>query len=763
MIRTFRGAWSRRWTLLPLLLLTAVVVAGLVSVIGFAEGAGTSPAVAVPLLLLGLVAVPDTGRQLAAVRRGEIALGRLRGITGGQLYAILAVEPLLVLVTGALAGFLAGEAIAWVAGHTWIDSDTTLVGLSALPAVAGVVVVGLAAVLAGMAGSLREPLSEQVSLAQRPRAASTVAMFWSVLLLVGAGVAIYRSVVADATDGDWVVLAGPALVGLAVGQVAVWLIRLVGTAAVAATATRGLPAFLATRRLARVADAAGPVRLVVAACVVGAVSMTGAQQVGDWADDTARIRAGAPLRVDVDGDVAEALRLSHEIDPDGEHLIAAALVPGEGSVPARRAFLDTARFDAVLGDFYAGTPAAAVSAHLDDLTSREGVTLATGDTVAATVRGVSSRRGGLLNPVVVIQYVDDEGTASRTTLHLTLDETGAPASADGTVDDCAGGCEMTGLVLGRRPGDGHYPFVLTSLDFAGVDVLATDLKATTPSEFGNPGGPLAVDDGLMALADRARQTAVPATQAAGGARMPILATTSATWPDGPPLLDSPGGDERAAEVVDRVPALPLVEADGLLADLPLASSGALPTVPAAEVMVLAAADTPAAMLADLTEQAGAEPVTLASVERTTDEEVGAVRARVYALIALFCLAVAILVIASSVARLRAEHLREVAALRVVGVDLPVLRRSARLELGALALGALLAATAGGVAAVDLLLSNLNLVTVPLHAVPLEISVTVLPVATAAVVAALVVGLVGGRARAVRADLGRPALLREASR
>lgn len=215
MTRTFRGAWSRRWTLLPLLLLTGVVVAGLVSVIGFAEGARTSPAVAVPLLLLGLVAVPDTGRQLAAVRRGEIALARLRGISGAQLYAILAVEPLLVLVTGALVGVVAGAAIAWVAGRTWIGSDTALVGVGALPAVAGVVVVGLVAVLAGMAGSMREPLSEQVSLAQRPRAASTVALFWSVLLLVGAGVAIYRSVVADATDGDWVVLAGPALVGLA--------------------------------------------------------------------------------------------------------------------------------------------------------------------------------------------------------------------------------------------------------------------------------------------------------------------------------------------------------------------------------------------------------------------------------------------------------------------------------------------------------------------------------------------------------------------
>ena len=53
MNRTLRGAWSRRGTLLPLLLLTVVVVAGAVTVIGFADRAGTSPRLAVPLLLLG--------------------------------------------------------------------------------------------------------------------------------------------------------------------------------------------------------------------------------------------------------------------------------------------------------------------------------------------------------------------------------------------------------------------------------------------------------------------------------------------------------------------------------------------------------------------------------------------------------------------------------------------------------------------------------------------------------------------------------------
>ena len=88
--RTLQGAWARRGTLLPLFLLTVVVVGGVVAVVGFAAAAGTSRLLAVPLLLVGAVAVPATGRELAAARRTEIALARLRGLEGGER---LEVEP----------------------------------------------------------------------------------------------------------------------------------------------------------------------------------------------------------------------------------------------------------------------------------------------------------------------------------------------------------------------------------------------------------------------------------------------------------------------------------------------------------------------------------------------------------------------------------------------------------------------------------------------------------------------------------------------
>ena len=756
MNRTLRGAWARRGTLLPLLLLTAVVVAGVVAVIGLSAD-GTSSAVAVPLLALGLVAVPDTGRQLAAIRRREIAVARLRGVTAPQLAATLVVEPLLVLVLGAVLGLACGVVVAAAAAGLWVGAGLSL-DATVLPAVVLVVGVGLVAVLVGMVGALREPLADQVSIAERPRALSTAALFGSVLLLVAAAVATYRSSVVDAQDPGWVVLAGPALVGLALGQVTVWLIRLVAVAGVRWTNGATLPVFLATRRLARTGRAAAPIRLVVAAAVVAGVALTGAQQVGQWSDDTARMRAGAPYRILLqDADVEDALDLARELDPDGRWLMAAALVPDEGSVTDRRAFLDVGRYDAVVGDFYDDTPASGATARIADLVPADAARVATGDTVSATVRGVSRRLRGDLRPRVEVVY-DGPGVVDATArMTLELPASGASATIERRLTGCSGGCTATAVVLRRSPGDARLPYVLTGLEFGGVDLLDQSWRSTGSSGGGASPGPLAVDDGLMMLAAPAAQEAVAET---ADRRTPILVTDTASW-DGPPLLDSPGGDDRPAQVLDRLPALPLVEADGVLADLPMAASGAPPTVPAAEVLVLAAAVTPQRVLDAVADAPGAEaPRALTDVEDATRVETGATRARVYALMAGFCVLVALLVLASAVSRHRGAIRSEVAALRVLGVDFAQARLSGRWEIGALGLAAVVATVLGGIAGVALLLRNLALVDVPAHSVPLDVGVALLPIAGSAVAAALLVGLVGGRGRSTSAEQATPALLRE---
>ncbi len=762
MTRTLRGAWSRRGTLLPLLLLTVVVVAGAVTVLGFADRAGTSPRLVVPLLLLGAVAVPSTGRELASARRGEIAVARLRGLQGAGLYSLLAVEPLLVLLVGGVGGLVVGGAGAWLAGRLWVDAAAGLPGISAVLAGLAIVAVGLVAVLVGMAGALREPLSEQVSIAARPRPSSVAAVFGEVLVIAAAVVAVYRSGVASASEPDWVVLAGPALVGLAVGQIVVWLVRLVARAAVPRTTRSSLAGFLAVRRLARVADAAGPVRVLVAAAVVAALALTGATQVDGWTDDTARLRAGAALRVPVDTDAAGVLALTRDLDPDGRWLMAAVLIPGEGSAAARRAFLDTARYDAVAGDFLDGTAAAGVSRRIAELGAPDS-SAPVDDRLTATVEGVSARRQGRMRPRVRIDYRTGSTTgpangSARLRLHVA--RSGAPVTATVRVPDCGADCVLTGLTLARSPGDTTLPWILTGLDLGGVDELAPGWQpAFEPRNFRGtelPGGPIPVDNGLLAAATSRPLSATPAgTDRA----LPVLATDSATW-TGRPQLNSTGGDERPAQILDRLPALPLVEADGLLADLPRAAAGAPPTVPAAEVMVLARADTPADVLTALIAAAGHPPETLDQAVSATAELSGAAQAKVYSLMALFCLVSALLVLAAAVARQREAWRREVAALRVIGVPIGLLRRSGRVEILWLTVATAGATVVGAQVAVRLLLAHLALVRVPLHAVPLRAGIAVGPVLAAAGAVVVAIVLIAGRGRAVRGADGRPAILRE---
>ncbi|MBB6628012.1 hypothetical protein H5V45_11855 [Nocardioides sp. KIGAM211] len=757
MNRTLRGAWSRRGTLLPLLLLTVVVVAGAVTVIGFADEAGTSPLLAVPLLLLGLVAVPATGRELATARRAEIAISRLRGLQGPSLYLLLAAEPLLVLVVGGVLGLVAGAAGSWLAAHLWVDADAALPGASAVLAGAGIVVVALVAVLVGMASALREPLSEQVSLAARPRRAGTGAIFASILVLVGAGVAAYRAGVAG-DEPDLVVLAGPALVGLAVGQVVVWLVRLLARLAVGRTSRGGLGGFLAVRRLARVADAAASLRVLVAASVVAALAVTGATQVDDWTDDTARLRAGAPLRIDVDLDAAGVLGMAQAVDPDGRWLMAAVLVAGEGSVAARRAFVDTDRYDRVVGDFFGGTDASGVVDRVGDLADG-GSALASGRELSADVEGVSARRSGQMRPRVLVTFRAGLGDEQEVRLRATIAQDGAATTVSVPVS-CEAGCVVTDIKLARSTGDTTLPWVLTALRIGDQDVLDAGWKpAFPPRNFRGtpiPGGPEPVDNGLLAVATRRTLEAVPV---ASTAQVPVLATDTATW-DGKPMLDSTGGDERPADVLERLPALPLVEGDGLLADLRVSAAGAPPTVPAAQVMVLARSDTPAKVLAGLDDVAVGAPHTLAQVDRQTADESGAAQARVYSLMAGFCLLVALLVLAAAVNRQRTAWVREVAALRVIGIPLPTLRRSGRVEVGVLVVASVVATVVGAVLAVRLLLAHLALVAVPLHAVPLRSTLEAGPVLLAAVVVALAVAAVSGRGRSVPGERSRPAILRE---
>ena len=182
-------------------------------------------------------------------------------------------------------------------------------------------------------------------------------------------------------------------------------------------------------------------------------------------------------------------------------------------------------------------------------------------------------------------------------------------------------------------------------------------------------------------------------------------------------------------------------------------------MPAAQVTILAAADTPADVLAALVDEGGTVH-TLDDISTSVERESGAVQAWMYAVMAGCCLLVALLALLAAGGRQRAAYRRDVASLRVVGVPTREIRSAGLGELVLLAAVAVVAGVGAGLLAARLLLADLPLVEVPEFAIPLVPVSSVLPALAIGLALAAIVVLVVGRGRRIDPELTRPAILRE---
>lgn len=782
MSRVLRGAWSRRGALATLVAMTLVVVAGAVTVLQLADAAGTSRWLASPLLLIGAVAVPSIGAELAVARREEVGLARLRGIHGLRLWRFLLVEPFLAIVTGNVLGLALGAAGTVLATRTWLDDAAPALERPALLVALAIDAAGLLIVAMSAAAALREPLAAQVATRRRPRRATTLAVFLSLLVIVGAGVAAYRSREGSG-EPDVVVLLGPALVGLALGQVAVWLVRLAARGLTPVTERRGIGAFLAARRLARADDLVTPVRLVVAAAVVGSLALSGAAAVDEWTAEQAGVEVpGARTIAATELGAMGAVELTEQVDPEGDHLIATAVVRNEDRLAERRAYVDADRWEAVVGDLYDGTPAEQASADVPSLATGVRPVQVRGDRLAVRMSGLelprvrtfrgpdgSPRQVGGGRAVLTVSYVTDANVSGAVSATIPLPQDGGSAARTLRVPDCRGGCVVTGMSLDRDSRgviDGaDFVVLLEQLTLGEDDLLAqawvpdrASVEAALSNNFIRNWEPPARI--LVNRADGLQVALLPATALeldldAEGAAVPVVAVGTGQ----PQALDL-GGDDRPTDVVAEAASAPLVGSTGLLSDIRTSAVGSGPTVPSAEVQVVAADGTPAAVLDEVEAATGESWRTTGAVRRALGDDHGGARAVAYALTALACALVALLALGAGVARHLRDYRRDVASLRVLGVSTGTVRRAGRAELLSLTLLTLVAVGAGGWLAVSLLLGGLPLLDVPVAGLAVDTSPHAWPLAVPAVLAAAAVVVVGGRARAVRAATTRPSLLRE---
>lgn len=604
-MRSLRALRDRGGTWGLLVVVVIVAVAAAVLAAGSSAGDARSGTFA-PLLLLTAVLVAIPATELARHRRAEVSLVRVRGGHGVRLVGSVIGEALVAVVVGALVGLVLGGVLLRVLHERWgvealIGGDE--LSLAAATAVAAAVpAVGSAVVVA------REPLT--VALRRTgwtgPGARlGFVGLVLGVAAVLAAAVAVYRA----RTDSPGsLVLAGPVLVGLAAGQLVVWVHRALARRAGLASGS-GLGVLLGVRRALSV-DHGPALRALVAVGTVVAAATCAVSATDAWAEDSARIGNGGPLRIEMPGLAAlPTLLLTEELDPDGRWLMAAAVADERDQAVKRLAWLDLSRYERVLGDHLAGTPAD-LSERVTALRDAPAVQLVSGDEITVQVARPAE---------ITVHYLDDDGTISLVS-----------ATGSVPVDDCLASCVLIGVAS-------SVDTDLTVLRLGDTDLIAEPLSLVA-GELARPDGGTAPEPMVLAGSIGPADTSV----------------------------DGIGGEPRRLEVVGGTDALPLLSGAGLLGDLRVGLAASGGSVPAVDSVVLARDDTPQAVLDGLAAAGAETPRDWLPADRTlSDRELAETRiARVTAAAASV---LGLLVVLAGRRRRGAALDRERAALRLLGV------------------------------------------------------------------------------------------------
>jgi hypothetical protein len=643
---------------LATLLLAFVVSAGAVGVVGASRVGETPGAVAAMLALYGAVALAEQAARTVVDRSHDVALARLRGLTGPRLVLFAAGPLLVVSLVGSVLGSIAGTWLARRIAHGWAF-PYTLGAREVVVAVA--ILVGAWVTIALVAAAvIRRPLADALSVQPRRRGASWITTFLELLVVIGACLAVYE---ARRSEQSWVPTIAPALVALAAGQLVMWVLSLTPRVG------RRLGSELTSRRLRRDPDPGSVVRVLVAAAVLLAVTLTGGRTAAEWRDDAGRLRAGGPMVVPFDAGGLRAYAAAHDADPKGQWLMGAVAV--DDLDPAhRRVFVDTHRWDAVVGNFLGGTSAGSATSHMSDLGSDPGPTLLRGTSLQVDVGALGGGASRSAAGVVSLRYLSDKGFLQ--TARVRLDHTG---TATGDLRSCAVGCAALQLTFS---GD--------SFDVRSVSAGGTQLLGATSYAGGHRQAVLTVDG--------------------GSSKQPVLTTSGIGDPTSVEGVDGKG---RGAHVIGSVGAVPFLGRVGSLLDLGEMLRGAVGTVASARAVVVARADTPASVLTALHQDGGGTPTTYAAVASRLDHTTQARADRLALLVAIGVALVALTHLLAWLSGQLGRRRAEVAGLRSAGVRPASVRRAYLLEAGVLAVIVMVAATVTSVATTVPLLKPMELV------------------------------------------------------
>ena len=663
------------------------------------------------LVLVALALLLRLLMAAAELRLPELALASLRGLPRRRMWGLGLSEPVAVLVLSVPVGLVIGLALSLVLVRAWlvpglplpVPWESAVAALLVLAAAFGVSVLAVGLVL-------RASLSEQLTGVRRPHASGRVALIIQLALvavalsILVAKLSVSRPGRPDATD-----LVLPVLLAVVAGLVAtVVTARLARWWTKARSRSRSLPGFVAARAISRRSEGTLvilPVTAAIAVCVFGAGVYQSAAQ---WRESVAATTAPAgevwssPLSLD------ETVELTHQLDPDGRSLMAATTISTLGPTYA---VFDTPRLARVgvwPDQWTPGADAADVAEALDlDAT----VPTFTGRRLGLTIDNQADVDGELNVGVQVVRL----GERPRTVYLGPFPEGESTRTA--AVPFCRAGCRLDAMSIGGP--------ATTRIGLNGV-IRVTDISADGKSlEAGIEGAgwtvaPDASDaamvrsvrsDGPTLVVDVGSGESEAVVQLSAGALsrgLPIVRGVDA--PERPP-----GGsfvETSATEFETRAAyaghSVPFLGPSGSMIDYGTLTTDRIVYQQKAPVYVLARTDTPESVTQALRDRGLSVSTTLAEVEHTLDQGAYALALRLYAVVALMVLVMAMAGLFVSTAVQLPARRRDAASLRVVGVPRRYVMSAVVRELAVVLGGTALAGLAAGTLAQYVVLRTVTL-------------------------------------------------------
>jgi putative ABC transport system permease protein len=647
----------------------------------------------------------------AELRLPELALASLRGLPRRRMWGLGLSEPVAVLAISLPVGLLTGIALSLALVRWWLVPglplplpwESALAALLVLVAAFGVSMLAVGLVL-------RSSLSEQLTGVRRPRATGRIGVIIQ-LVLVATALSVLAAKLSvdqpgrpDATD-----LILPVLLAVVAGLAATHVTaRLAGWWTRARARTRSLPAFVAARAISRRMEGTLvilPVTAAIAVCVFGAGVHDSAAQ---WRASVAATRAPAgevwssPLSLD------ETVALTHELDPDGRSLMAATTISTLGP---NYVIVDAPRLARVGVWPDQWTPGAGADEVAKALTLDAAVPTFTGRRVSVTVDNRAEVEDELHVGLQLVRL----GERAHSVFLGPFPEGKSTRSV--AVPFCGGGCRMGGITLGgpatSRTGlNGVIRVTGVSVDGrplpdaiegAGWQVSPDASDAAMVRSVETRGGVIVVDVGT-GESDGAVQLTAGALQ--GG--LPIVRGVDA--PAAPPKGSF--GETSATEFDTRDAlrgqSVPLLGPSGSLIDYSTITTNRVIYQQRVPVYVLARTDTPDDVTRAMRDRGLSVSTTLSDVQRTLDQGAYALALRLYAVVAVLVLLMALAGLFVSTAVQLPARRRDAASLRVVGVPRRSVMSAVVRELAVVLGGTAIAGLAAGTLAQYVVLRTVTL-------------------------------------------------------